>query len=63
MNWLNNGSKTLVMVAAIVMLGLMALKGVLTLENGATIAGMALSYCGINVAQNRAANGAAPPAP
>lgn len=63
MNWLNNGSKTLVMVSAIVMLGLMALKGVLTLENGATIAGMALSYCGINVVQNRAASAATPPAP
>ena len=56
MEWLTNGSKTLVMVAAIVMLGLMALKGVLTVESGATIAGMALTYCGINVYQNKPAN-------
>lgn len=52
MNWLNNGSKTLVIIGAMAAIAVMAVKGVLNVENGGLIVSMALAYCGVNLYQN-----------
>lgn len=52
MDWLTNGSKTLVILGAMAALSVMAVKGVLSVETGGLIVSMALAYCGVNLYQN-----------
>ena len=61
MNWLTNGSKTLVTCAAMVCITALAITKVLTPETLAAIVGLAAAYGAVNVVQNRPTNGAPPP--
>lgn len=63
MSWLSNGSKTLVTCCSMVCITVLAVFKALTSEILAAIVSLNVAYGAVNVVQNRAANGAAPPAP